>query len=90
MKFLMWLSDKLSDAFATAPFEPQVLDDTKDYRKRIAKARERHGKTFRAHLKVSRTEPKSRDLIEIEQAAKPSANREEAARVVRPMRKERP
>ncbi len=37
-----------------------------DHRKKVAKARERHGKQFHSHTTVARTEPPSRTLLEIQ------------------------
>lgn len=50
---------------------PVQREAKKDWRdKAVKKARERHGRDFKAHQHVDRVEPPSRDLLELDQASK--------------------
>ncbi len=42
------------------------INGDKNYRKKLAKARERHGKEFHTHEKKARETPPSHDLVEIQ------------------------
>jgi hypothetical protein len=50
-----------------------VSGHLKSHAKKLAKARERHGKEFRTNLQVVRVEPPSRTLQELNQSGKPPA-----------------
>jgi chorismate mutase len=54
----------------------EILDHVKvkgrtNFAKKIARARERHGKDFHAQSKIERVLPPSRNLLEIQAASKP-------------------
>jgi hypothetical protein len=53
------------------------ISGNSDFKKRLAKARERHGKQFRSQTTVKRVEPPSRDLVELNAAsARPESKAE--------------
>ena len=80
---IRWLSRALwgDNSDCALDFLP-VQTDAKDWRaKAVKKARERHGKDFRAHTKVARETEPSRDLQELNAASNPQVIH--AAAVVR-------
>ena len=68
----LWAAIKLLCGYSNDDVENTLdhvpVSGDKDYRKLLAKARERHGRQFHTHERKPRETPPSRDLIEIEKA----------------------